>query len=29
MYNGQRVEPVFDHDRGGWGFWFFGLWIPL
>jgi hypothetical protein len=29
MYNGQRVEPMFDHDRNSWGFWFFGLWIPL
>ena len=26
---GQRVDPYFDNDRGAWGFWFFGLWIPL
>ncbi|MDT5289840.1 MAG: hypothetical protein QOF88_4729, partial [Mycobacterium sp.] len=25
----QRVEPYFDNDRGAWGFWFLGLWIPL
>ena len=28
-YQGYRVEPYFDNDRGAWGFWFFGLWIPL
>jgi hypothetical protein len=28
-YNGHRVDPVFDQHRNGWGFWFFGLWIPL
>jgi hypothetical protein len=28
-WQGQRVEPYWDHDRGAWGFWFFGLWIPL
>ena len=28
-WQGQRVEPYFDNDRGAWGFWFFGLWIPL
>jgi hypothetical protein len=25
----QRVEPYFDNDRGAWGFWFLGLWIPM
>ena len=28
-WQGQRVEPYFDNDRGAWGFWFLGLWIPL
>jgi hypothetical protein len=28
-YMGQHVNPVFDNDRGGWGFWFFNVWIPL
>jgi hypothetical protein len=28
-WQGQRVEPFFDNDRGAWGFWFLGLWIPL
>ena len=28
-YMGQHVNPVFDHDRGAWGFWFFNTWIPL
>src|ERR1700722_19920974 len=27
-WQGQRVEPFFDNDRGAWGFWFFGMWIP-
>ncbi|MDT5106219.1 MAG: hypothetical protein QOI25_5592, partial [Mycobacterium sp.] len=21
--------PYFDNDRGAWGFWFLGVWIPL
>lgn len=29
MYGGQQVNPVFDNGHGGWGFWFFGTWIPL
>jgi hypothetical protein len=28
-WQGQRVEPFFDNDRGAWGFWFLGMWIPL
>jgi hypothetical protein len=28
-WQGQRVEPYFDSDRGAWGFSFLGLWIPL
>jgi hypothetical protein len=28
-YSGQWVNPVFDQDRHGWGFWFLGSWIPL
>ena len=28
-WQGQRVAPYFDNDRGAWGFWFLGLWIPL
>jgi hypothetical protein len=28
-YMGQHVNPVFDNDHGGWGFWFFNMWIPL
>lgn len=28
-YNGQRVNPVWDDNHHGWGFWFLGLWIPL
>jgi hypothetical protein len=28
-WQGQRVEPYFDNDRGAWGFSFLGLWIPL
>jgi hypothetical protein len=23
-----NVEPYFDNNRGAWGFWFLGLWIP-
>jgi hypothetical protein len=29
MYGGQQVDPVFDNNHNGWGFWFFGMWIPL
>ncbi|MCW2626817.1 hypothetical protein [Mycobacterium sp.] len=28
-WQGQRVEPYWDQDRGAWGFWFLGFWIPL
>jgi hypothetical protein len=28
-WQGQRVEPYWDQGRNAWGFWFFGLWIPL
>ena len=28
-WQGQRVEPYWDQDRGAWGFWFLGAWIPL
>jgi hypothetical protein len=28
-WQGQRVEPNWDQDRGAWGFWFLGFWIPL
>jgi hypothetical protein len=28
-YQGQRVEPYFDNDRGVFGFQFFGIFIPL
>jgi hypothetical protein len=25
----STAEPVFNTMFGGFGFWFFGLWIPL
>jgi hypothetical protein len=28
-WQGQRVEPYWDAGRYAWGFWFFGIWIPL
>jgi hypothetical protein len=28
-WNGQQVYPVPAGDGNGWGFWFFGMWIPL
>jgi hypothetical protein len=28
-YNGYQAVPIFNPDFNGWGFWFFGLWIPL
>jgi hypothetical protein len=28
-WQGQRVEPYWDQGRGAWGFWSFGMWIPL
>jgi hypothetical protein len=29
QYFGQWVNPVFDPGFQQWGFWFFGIWIPL
>jgi hypothetical protein len=28
-YGGNWVTPVFDSGFGNWGFWLFGVWIPL
>jgi hypothetical protein len=28
-YNGSWVTPIFNPDFNNWGFWLFGLWIPL
>ena len=28
-WHGQRVDPAWDPDRGLWGFWFLGMWVPL
>ncbi|KQR96053.1 hypothetical protein ASG12_17615 [Williamsia sp. Leaf354] len=28
-FRGQRVTPQFRADHHGWGFWFFGFWVPL
>jgi hypothetical protein len=28
-YGGYNAIPVFNPVFGGWGFWFFGIWIPL
>jgi hypothetical protein len=28
-YNGSWVTPIFDPGYNAWGFWFFGIWIPL
>jgi hypothetical protein len=28
-WGGNWVTPVFDPGFGNWGFWFFGVWIPL
>ncbi|MCT7659737.1 hypothetical protein [Mycobacterium deserti] len=28
-YNGNWVTPVFNPQFNNWGFWLFGLWIPL
>lgn len=28
-WNGQQVHPMRDGNGQGWGFWFFGQWIPL
>jgi len=29
QFNAFTVVPVFNWQYGGWGYWFFGLWIPL
>jgi hypothetical protein len=28
-YDGNWVTPIFDPGFSQWGFWFFGIWIPL
>ena len=28
-YWGYNVNPYWNPDLGGWGFWLFGVWIPL
>jgi hypothetical protein len=28
-YNTFTVFPVFNWMYGGWGYWFFGVWVPL
>lgn len=28
-YRGHQVTPTFDERKQGWGFWFFGLWVPV
>ncbi|CAM3107061.1 MAP_0585 family protein [Mycobacterium intermedium] len=28
-YNTFTVVPVFNWQYGGWGYWFFGVWVPL
>ncbi|MCV7180017.1 hypothetical protein [Mycolicibacterium sphagni] len=28
-YGGNWVNPVFDQGNQAWGFWLFGVWIPL
>nr|WP_246398219.1 MAP_0585 family protein [Mycobacterium vicinigordonae] len=28
-YNTFTVLPVFNWQYGGWGYWFFGTWVPL
>jgi hypothetical protein len=28
-YNDFTVLPVFNWMYGGWGYWFFGVWVPL
>jgi hypothetical protein len=29
QYNTFTVLPVFNWQFGGWGYWFFGVWVPL
>ncbi|WP_293047002.1 MAP_0585 family protein [Mycobacterium sp.] len=28
-YNTFTVTPVFNWQYGGWGYWYFGVWVPL
>jgi hypothetical protein len=28
-WNGHQVTPMLAGNGSGWGFWFFGQWIPL
>jgi hypothetical protein len=28
-YNGYNAIPMFNPIFGGWGFWLFGIWVPL
>ncbi|GAA1887177.1 MAG: hypothetical protein INR72_08220 [Williamsia herbipolensis] len=28
-YRGQRVQPQYSAAHHGWGFWFFGFWVPV
>ena len=28
-YDDYQAVPIWSPDMGGWGFWFFGIWIPL
>ena len=28
-YDDYYANPIYEPDFGGWGFWFFGIWIPL
>jgi hypothetical protein len=28
-YFGYNEQPVWDQGQNGWGFYFFGVWIPL
>ncbi|HYR13295.1 MAG TPA: hypothetical protein VEQ67_03630 [Mycobacterium sp.] len=28
-YNGSWVTPIYNPDFNNWGFWFFGIWVPL
>ena len=28
-YNSYMVIPTFNWMFGGWGYWYFGVWVPL
>lgn len=28
-YRGHRVQPQYNAAHHGWGFWFFGFWVPV